>query len=118
MKLRKHGNFATGAELDRWVEQRVDSGLTDAGLATQAALMKETPKITGHLQRGWFTDKPEWVGGKRIVRVKNGVIYARRRQFEGSSAGYVERGVDAAREQAIRIVKDAIRGAADGLWVK
>jgi hypothetical protein len=87
-----------------------------AALALQAGIQEATPVRSGHLRRGWNTGQPSRQG--RVVRVKvgNAVVYARYQNTRTVNKGYVERGVEAARAKAERVLRDGITRDAQGLW--
>lgn len=115
------GRPIKGDDLQRAVEEACDPFIRKAGLAMEAAIKRATPVRTGNLRRSWTTgQQPQWAPGGNIRRVPVGtaVVYARRVQYVGRSAGYIDRGLNAGVQPAKRQLELGIQELAHHLWSK
>ena len=115
----QNGYFPEFMQLRQLVETVFGPFLKKAGLAIVKTEMKNTPKVSGHLRRGWALEQIEWKGNLVKITAGNAVIYARRvNKTSRKNKGYVERGLNDGRSQALDLLKQGARALAPHLWVQ
>lgn len=117
LRLLKSGNFRTEGDLQSYLKDNLGPHIKRAGLAVVRTEMAATPVKSGHLRRGWAVGSLEWRGSILKIQVGNAVVYARRvNATSKKNAGYVERGKEDGRDEAMSIVKAGLKEVLKGLW--
>lgn len=117
LRLLKSGKFLQGGDLQSYLRDNLGPHIKRAGLQIVKTEMAATPVKSGHLRRGWAIGSLEWRGEVLKVQVGNAVIYARRvNATSKKNAGYVDRGREDGRDEAVNIIKAGLKQALKGLW--
>lgn len=110
IKLKKTVQFAEGGTLRSVVQQEYGPTVKRGGLALQAEEMRATPRVSGHLQRGWTTGSPEFQGKRFAVRVGNNIIYLRRvDRTSVQNQGFLAKGYNAGRPRALAVLRAGVK---------
>ena len=116
VQLKKSVQFAEGPALGQALRQHYGPTVKRAGLAMQAEEQRVTPRVTGHLQRGWTTGEPDLKGSRFVAPVGNNVVYLRRVNLTSvQNAGFLARGHAAGKPRALSVLRDGIREIAPHL---
>lgn len=116
VQLKKTVQFTEGGTLAQVLKQHYGPTVKRAGLAVQAEEQRATPRVTGHLQRGWTTGEPDMKGSSLVVRVANNVVYAARvNRTSRQNAGYIARGYAGGRTKALQVLRAGIKELAPHL---
>ena len=114
----KGGNFKQGGELQAAILAALSPAIKRAALVVQAGIMQTTPVRTGNLRRSWNTGTPTWEGSRLSTKVGTAVVYARKVDERGRSAGYVRRGLNATQSRALAELREGARSIGAGVWKK
>jgi hypothetical protein len=118
MKM-KGGRPRVGADLRAAFErtQTVEKG---AGIVLRA-MKAETPVVKGRLKGGWAVGQGggNWQGSTLLETVVNPTPYARRvDRTSRRNAGYIQRGIERAKQEAIEKMKVQAASIVAELWAQ
>jgi hypothetical protein len=117
MKL-KGGRPVTGAQL-RQKYKNTNAVATGAGIVVRA-MKAETPKVTGRLAGNWgLRPGGGWQGSRLVETVVNPTRYARRvDRTSRKNAGYIKRGIERAKTEAMEKMKLQSASVVAELWAQ
>lgn len=112
------GRFANANELRQAAGAVLGPYVQRAGYRVQKGIQVASPVRTGTLRRSWTTATPAWDGMILAVQVGSVLVYAAYQNYKTRNAGYVERGIEAARDAAVGEVRAGLAALGRAGWVR